>query len=136
MKIDKNCADLILERRINFHDDSLLSFSFDRDNKRIDAEFADYSRGGAPYRVCFLNTVGFEVTSADFWGFSECIFDFELAVGENRVILPKIERRWSEIDASVALAGHKDYEDYIEVLYTFSSGDEMRIACHTIEISK
>ncbi len=76
-----------------------------------------------------MGVIGFSMTSCDFWGASECVFDFEYVEFNERVIIPNLQKKWEDVkNASPAVS----YDGYIEVLITFSSGDQLRVACEKI----
>ena len=71
------------------------------------------------------------MTSCDFWGHSPHILDFEYMESENRLIIPKLFDKEKLYPGCSRLTKQ---EEYIETLITFSSGDQLRIACQEIVI--
>ena len=132
MIINKVNADTIDKKEVYIHDDILLDMKFNRINKELTLIFEKYASEEKAYCIRFFGVVGFTMTSADFWGESECVFDFEIVSDTEKIIIPEIlkkHREYSEQFCDVK------YENYIEVILTFSSGDTLRIACEAIEIA-
>ena len=137
MIIDKSNSELINSRKINLHDDILESVVFSREEKEMQLNFLKYpnnlehSECSNKYTMLFKGVIGFSMTSCDFWGASECLFDFEYVLPTERILIPDMKKIWS---VTPNAPDDISYEDYMEVLFTFSSGDYLRIACKTIDV--
>ena len=83
------------------------------------------------YLIEFVDVIGFSMTSRDFGGASEEILEFEYVEPSKRVIIPKLNE---ECQKNSENSQRTDYNDFIETLMTFSSGDKLRIACGKISI--
>ena len=130
MIINESNAKHLCSKEIYIHDDSLLFLNFDRDNKVMNLQFQKYATKSEFYTIKFLNVIGFSMTACDFWGASECVLDFEYVNVDERIIIPQLKKRWAEVPNPVR---DTSYDNYVETLLTFSSGDQLRIACETIE---
>ena len=131
MKIDKFNCKIINTREINLHDDVLETFQFDRIQRKITFNLSRILDGEHLRTLCFYDVIGFEISSCDFWGASECIYHFQYIEPNERVVIPNLIKKWQ---TKVKTVPNITYDDYIETLFIFSSGDEFRIACKEIEI--
>lgn len=131
MIINESNGEIINSKKVYIHDDILTLLQFSRLDKKMILNFNKYNSCDE-YKICFFNVLGFEMSSCDFWGESECLFDFEYVKQSERVIIPKLLKEW---DTVPVLVSPINYENFIEVLFTFSSGDKLRIACEEIEIT-
>lgn len=125
-----NCA-IINTKCICFHDDILTSFTFERERKCLILELVKFGSERS-YKMIFNQVMGFKMTSCDFWGASQFVFDYVCVPPEEWVLIPELIEQWSRTPNS-----HTDvsYNNYLETLFEFSSGDQLRIVCKTIEIS-
>ena len=71
------------------------------------------------------------MTACDFWGHSPHILDFEYVERKNNTLIPKL---FEKKDKDCTYSSLRNQEDYIETVITFSSGDQLRIACESIVI--
>ena len=131
MLINKANASIIDTREVYIHDDILLDMSFNRIDKELTLKFEKYASDEKTYFINFSGVIGFSMTSADFWGASECVLDFENVLDAQKVLIPEILKKHRETDG---LFKDISYDNYIETIFTFGSGDILRIACETIEI--
>ena len=130
MVINESNGKIINSKEVCMHDDILTLIEFNRFDKKMLLNFNKYN-GCDNYKICFFNVIGFEMSSCDFWGESECLLDFEYIKRSERVIIPRLLKKW---DTVTLLSSPIKYENFIEVLFTFSSGDQLQIACEEIEI--
>ena len=131
MTIDKTNADIINTKDVYLHDDVLLSLDFDRSTKILRLEIKK-NMSQKKYVVEFINVIGFSMTACDFWGSSERIYCFEFVESEERKLIPILKNEWS------AQKSQEDlflYDDYIETVLWFISGDKLRIASEKIVFS-
>ena len=131
MTIDKTNADIINTKDVYLHDDVLLSLDFDRSAKILRLEIKK-NISLKKYVVEFINVIGFSMTACDFWGRSERICDLEFAEGSERKIVSELKKEW------YATPGQEEsfmYDNYIESVLVFISGDKLRIVSEKIVIS-
>lgn len=135
MNINALNGNEINSNKVNIHDDILDSLFFERSSRDMCIQITKASTTKTNYTIRFSNVVGFEMTSCDFWGASQHIFDFEYISPPNRVLLPKLQ----QIEQSIPMnnLGHlSNGTEYIEVIITFTSGDHLRIACESLVLSE
>ena len=113
------------------HDDILLAMHFDKEKKTITLDCVKY-QNNTSYNIICKNVIGFEMSCCDFWGPSECILDFEIISDECLSIIPNLERKWE--NDSLNTDTKKKYDDFFEILFTFTSGDTLRVACESVEL--
>lgn len=130
MTIDISNAETINTKSINFHDDVLLSLKFDRETKMMELEIKKHTDSHA-VSMKFINVAVFSMTACDFWGESERICGFDYLKTEDRKLLPQLKYEW---DNSPHIETSFLYDDYMEVVMVFISGDKLRILCKKIEI--
>lgn len=72
------------------------------------------------------------MTSCDFWGSSPHILDFEyVEKSDNTIIAQLLKKRDNDAYPFCTLTNR---EKYIEIMITFVSGDQLKIACESIII--
>lgn len=123
-------GEIINTKKVYIHDDVLLSLDFCRQEKEMNLKFIRYN-DSKKYIMRFSNVIGFTMTACDFWGASECILDFEYISLNKRILIPELQKKHLSISN---LSNNTLYDSCMETLFTFSSGDQLRIACETIEI--
>ena len=133
MRIDKFNIETINTKQVYIHDDILDRLQFDKIGKKLHLEFSQSCLHGRKYTIDFINVIGFEITSCDFWGMSHHVLDFEYVECSNQRVLPKIRNKWAEVSQYNFVPS---YQNYIETLITFSSGDQLFIACEYIFLEK
>jgi len=129
MLIYESNGKVINTKQVYIHDDILLYLAFDRNKKILKLTFSKHS--DRLYIINFINVIGFTMTSCDFWGASEYVLDFEYIEPDKRTLIPSLEKQWMNVPDS---SSEVTYDDFLETLLTFSSGDRLRIACEAIEI--
>ncbi len=133
MKINELNGRIIDTKEVYIHDDILHELIFCRLRKRMKLIIEKYEMQNKKYEIKFTNVIGFEMTSCDFWGRCAHILDFEYVEQDDRVIIPKLfKRKKLEFESSCDFLTEQG--NYIETLITFSSGDQLRIACEEIVI--
>ncbi len=133
MIISNSNAKIINSKEVYLHDDTLFSLCFERNNKELTLKLGKYPTYAKAYTVTFKDVLGYYMTSCDYWGISESILHFEYVPDEEMVLLPELKNKWADIPHRQT--PDKMDIDYIEVLFTFKSGDQLRIVCKTIEIT-
>ena len=132
MIINEKNAFIINTKEVYLHDDILTSLYFDKDGKFLELKFCNYGTVDNNYSIKFRNVIGFAMTACDFWGAGECVLDFEYVLSSEQLLIPRLQEKW---DSCPKANKSNLYNDYIETLFTFSSGDQLRVASKTIEIS-
>lgn len=134
MRIDDTNGKIINTREIYIHDDILLNFHFDRNNRNLRLIVKEFrSKDNREYLINFVNVIGFDMTACDFWGEDERILDFEYMECRDRVLMSRLLDRKNKIPNSMDEILEKSY---IETLITFCSGDQLRIASEYILFEK
>ena len=124
-----NC-EIINSKEVYIHDDILEEIFFNRTEKKLHLSILKAEESKKIFCIDFLNVIGFEMTSCDFWGSSPYIFDFECVENRDNVIIPKLFKRKNNTYCPFcSLLGQ---EKYFETIITFTSGDQLRIACESI----
>lgn len=121
MRIGKENGKIINTKEVYLHDSIVETIVFDRLNKmlKVKVELSDINE------LAFYDVAGFEMTACDYWGKSPHVCDFEWV--KDKKLLPKLlENEYA--DKSMG-------KDMIEVLFTFISGDTLRIVCKYIDIN-
>lgn len=133
MKIDNSNAHIISSKKAYIHDDVLETLMFERNKKEISLNMIDYS-GCKKYTIVYKNVIGFFMTSCDFWGESSRILDFELVDSNDSIITSKLFKY--KIDNGFVDSSPENYNNYIETVITFVSGDKLEVACKCIVLEK
>ncbi len=132
MIIDASNGKIINSKKVYIHDDILEELCFFRTEKRLHLSILDEKSDCNSFSIDFLQVIGFEMTSCDFWGSSPYILDFEYVEKSNTTVIPQLfEIKKNDDDPCCPL---NDREKYIETIITFKSGDRLRIACESIMI--
>ena len=131
MIINKENYQILDTKEVNLHDDTLSSIFFDRNRKQLKVKCTKASKQHQEYIIYFDNVIGFQISACDFLGASECILDFQSVSHENAILIPNLIEEWQKTPDFIP---EPDYDDFIEVLFTLTSGDRLRIACESIEI--
>ena len=118
-------------KKIYLHDDILENLIFHRNSKNLHLSLSKSWPTQEEYTIDFLQVIGFEMTSCDFWGASPHILDFEYV--ENGRLISKLFSKRTEYDSFCAL---KQQKDYIETVLTFISGDTLTVACEEVVIGE
>lgn len=129
MIINKNNGNILNTKDIYVHDDIFISLEFKNDNKMMLLKLKKYSNK-RNYDIVLKDIIGFEMSACDFWGKSECVFDFEYVEPQEHLLIPKLKKRWE----NEAKLSYDIFNNCIEVIITFTSGNELRVACASIEI--
>ncbi len=132
MRIDASNGKIIDSKEVYIHDDILNELCFYRQEKRLKLIIRKFEDQNDMFTIEFINVIGFEMTSCDFWGPSRRILDFEYIEKDDNTIIPKLFEIKDNNDYSSCTLN--DREKYIESVITFISGDQLRIACEEIVI--
>lgn len=133
MIIDTSNGKIINSKEVYIHDDILEEFCFNRTEKKLHLLILKVEEFGSKrFSIDFLHVIGFEMTSCDFWGSSPHILDFEYVEKNDNVIIPKLFEIKDNNDCTFCTLNNR--EEYIETKITFSSGDQLIIACKSIII--
>ena len=131
MIINSLNGQIINSKKIYLHDDILENLIFHRNSKNLHLSLSKSWPTQEEYTIDFLQVIGFEMTSCDFWGASPHILDFEYV--ENGRLISKLFSKRTEYDSFCAL---KQQKDYIETVLTFISGDTLTVACEEVVIGE
>ena len=129
MRIDASNGKIIDSKEVYIHDDILNELCFYRQEKRLKLIIRKFKDENDIFTIEFINVIGFEMTSCDFWGPSRRINGFAYVRPDDRIIISKVfEKRKLDPDSCKLTKP----ENYIESVITFISGDQLRIACEEI----
>lgn len=131
MTIDVSNAEIINSKEVCMHDDILKELCFIRHEKKLQLLMLREEMFKR-YTVDFFRVIGFEMTACDFWGRAPHILDFEYVERKNNTLIPKLFEKKEK--GNYKYSSLRNREDYIETVITFSSGDQLRIACESIVI--
>lgn len=130
MIINISNGELINSKKIYIHDDVFEELCFHRMKKKL--HLSIYNESKKKRRsIVFLNVIGFEMTSCDFWGSSPHILDFEYVEPKDHTLIPKL---FDKNDSNFSRYLPNDLEKYIETTITLTSGDQLIVACENIMI--
>ena len=133
MLIDSLNGEIINSNEVYIHDDILEDFYFNRMKKKLHLTILkERNFNNKRFSIDFLNVIGFEMTSCDFWGSSPHILDFEYVKKNNTTIIPKLFEKKNNNDYPLCLLNNR--EKYIETIITFTSGDQLIVACESISM--
>lgn len=124
-----NC-EIINSNGVYIHDDILEEMLFNRTEKKLHLSILKAEESHKIFCIDFLNVIGFEMTSCDFWGASPHILDFEYVEECDNIIIPKLFEQKKHTNCP--FCSLLDQEKYFETIITFTSGDWLRIACESI----
>lgn len=145
MIIDYKNGDIINSQDVYLHDDIFKNMTYDHSKNEIcielETEVLNFDREKQrKYCILFCNVIGIEATFCEFWGKSPHVFDFEFIDIKNEKLLPKLTNKASV--ESEKNSRHIDYSklgsktNFIETLFTMTSGDHIRIVCEKIILNK
>lgn len=131
MKIyDKN-GSIINSRQVYIHDNTFYQMNFNWETKNLYIILANDTNKNDTYIIQFMNVIGFNMTSCNFWGISPYVLDFEYIEHKERTLIPKLYDEYSKNLKDPTCNLEKNI-DYIETAITFKSGDKLIIACEYI----
>lgn len=133
MKIEKNNGEIINSMAISIHDDIVAEFQFDREKRILSLLLEYYQPDVHKRRLSFRNVVGFEMTSCDFWGPSQRIFEFNYMRPADQTLLPRLfeTKRLNQPEPLCKLTAA---DNYMETVILFVSGDKLTTVCEYIVI--
>ena len=129
MIINSKNGSILNTKDFCIHDDIFYSLEFKYDYKIIVLKMKKYM-AEKNYDIVFSNVLGFEMSNCDFWGKSECVFDLQYIEQEKYQLIPKIKSKWEKESVS----SDDIFINCFEILITFTSGNELRIVCDSIEV--
>lgn len=133
MIIDVTNGEIINSNVVYIHDSILEEFYFNRTEKKLHLSILkEEGSCNKRFPIDFLYVIGFEMTCCDFWGTSPYIFDFEYVDHKDNTIIPKLFKKKENND--YPFCSLDDQEKYFETIITFTSGDQLIIACKNIII--
>ena len=133
MIISESNGAIINTKEVYIHDDFFVSLEYQQNRNELILNLKKHYDSSQKYVIRFIGVIGFDITSCNFWGYSECVLDFEYVISDERIIIPKLKKKWIDVP-NISTDVDILYSNHIETLITFSSGDELRVACESIEI--
>ena len=134
MILNKSNCELINTKEIYMHDDIFVSLDFNYNEKTLIMHMIEYYGNKKAYVIKFCDVAGFEISSSDFWGAADRVCDYEYINSENSTLILKLQNEW------LNTPNNDDrplpFDEHFESLFTFISGDTLRIAAKTVEIIK
>lgn len=131
MKIKAENGSMINSKTVNIHDFILESFLFDRQNNELVLRLLD-EQNNLQHSLIFEGVIGFEMSACNYWGKSPYILDFEyMDPSEQKIIVKLFDKNEKE---NYPFCELKDISVYLETMITFVSGDQLFIACESIQI--
>lgn len=130
MIIDITCGKVINSKDVYIHDDIVEMICFSRKEKKLHLSILKQGIDEQKATIDFLQVIGFEMTACDFWGRSPHVFDFEYIPTSEQILIPKLFEKKG--DNNFPYCSLKDRDKYLETLITFTSGDQLRVACEEI----
>ena len=121
----------INSKKCNFHDDIIETLLYDREKKRIIIRCLDSTKQNNQYELHFHNVIGFKMSACVFWGGPEYILDCEIMPDEKAILILEFKKEWEKVPQVISLP---NYDNLVEILFTLTSGDKLRIACESFEI--
>lgn len=149
-------------KKMLIHDDVILDFTFDRDDRILTLNLVDGYNNESYYRserenrnekfawmfysnhyiIKFINVIGFEMTSCDFWGKSNRING--ISINENKELIDRLIYKANDIKGIIHNEDGSTKDDikyinkdnFIEVRIEFISGDMLIVACEIINYGK
>ncbi len=135
MIIDAANGKIINLKEMSLHDDIFEEMSFFRDDRRLylSGKKSEWEAGSDDmiFSMNFMNVIGFEMTSCDFWGMSPHIFSFYYVEANENIIIPKLFKEKN--DNNYEYSSLIEPEKYFESEISFISGDRLRVACESID---
>lgn len=131
MIINKTNEAIINTKSIYIHDDILCDLFFNRKEHKLYLSLLTAGKNDK-YTINYLDVLGFEMTSCDFWGWSPHIYHFASLKLEEYTIIPKLMKN-EHFDGAI---GSSEIKEYMETKIIFNSGDELVVACKSIEYNK
>ena len=135
MLINKLNADIINSGSVSLHDAIFHNLNFNFWEKKLTLQFEIESDTNLYVQFNFLETIGFNMTSCDFWGRSPHVLDFEYIESEKYNLLSNLTERKNKSPHHPLCVLNSD-KKFWECLFTFSSGDTLRIVCSTLQIEQ
>lgn len=131
MKIDYFNGDIINTNKINIHDYIFKDLKFDYSKKNVYVSLLSSNLGNGTITIKFLNVLGFNMISCDFWGKSPHVLDWECVKGEEQLLTSKLLEEKHRHDYSNSKLD--EFTNYIETVMTLTSGDLLTITCECID---
>ena len=133
MIINNKNGMIINSKDIYLHDDYLLELHFFQNSRHLILDFQTFL-DKTKYQIVFNNVIGIEMTAFDFWGelYPIRILDFNYVSLEKRKLIPILIEKKKSFNNLIKI----DEKDFIEVAFTFVTGDTLIIACQEILYEK
>ena len=131
MIVNESNGRIINSKNIYFHDDIFDQMTFNREQRILAVSLIKENSIKDRYEIVFSNVVGFEMTNCDFWGPSPHVLDFEYVEADERALLSKLKSKMEKNPFEPSCKIVQD-TDFIETVFTFTSGDTLTIVCESI----
>lgn len=132
MIIKQSTLYLLNTSSANLHDSIFKLMTFDYAEKCLYIEVVSDNSNDRKRVIKFINVIGFNMVSCDFWGKSPHILDWSVHLTQDQSIIKKLieekecyHYRFSRLE---------DEQTYLESVILFTSGDRLTIACEQIEL--
>lgn len=135
MKIDNKNKQIINTGKVSMHDDIITNFTFNRMKRILELKIKDGWNNHKEGKIEFINVIGFEMSSCNYWGQSSRVSGIYCNSIEEYKLIPRLFKTKYD-NPSWKYNELLNEEDYIEVLVEFISGDTLTIACEYIDFKK
>ncbi|MBO4309181.1 MAG: hypothetical protein J5885_05055 [Clostridia bacterium] len=122
-------------KNICLHDKIIGTIQFDRLMKKMIIPIMpenEHDTDNTIHEMIFSNVLGYEITTCDFWCPSPHIFSFSFLSKEEERLIPKYYKKWCAQNDSFHTPENFPGAKSFEVLFEFTSGDTLSIACEEL----
>lgn len=133
MLINNSNSNIINSNSFSLHDAILQNLNFNYFEKNLTIQLGVDGIPNSYLELNFSETIGFNITSCDFWGKSPHVLDFEYIEKNECELLSSLRETKTEFPYNPLCKLNED-EVFWECLFTFSSGDTLRVVCETLTI--
>ena len=133
MLINNSNSNIINSNSFSLHDAILQNLNFNYFEKKLTIQLGVDGIPNSYLELNFSETIGFNITSCDFWGKSPHVLDFEYIEKNECELLSSLRETKTEFPYNPLCKLNED-EVFWECLFTFSSGDTLRVVCETLTI--
>lgn len=131
MIINVKNGSMINSNMVNVHDFILENFTFNRQINELVLTLFD-EENNLQHIMRFAGVIGFEISACNYWGKSPYILDFEyVEPGDQKIVGKLFAKNKKGYHPFCEL---KDISGYLETMFTFTSGDQLCIACESVQI--
>lgn len=134
MKLDITNGNLINSKDIDIHDWIFKEIGFNYKEKKMCVCLQNPQSNIKEEIIEFVNVIGFNMTSSDFWGKSPHVLDWEYVEKDEQVLINGLFEKKNF--HQYMYSSLNDDINYIESNITLSSGDLLMVACEYILFGK